>query len=675
VNPPIPSPQKDLFAFGEFRLNPSKHTLQRNGKNLSLPPKAFELLVLLVQHNGELLTKADLLSVLWPNTFVEENNLTQYISMLRKLLGEGPGEDQKHIETVPRLGYRFVTKVQTLSADGVSEVGFSKHKTTRIVVHEEELEETYEASEEASPASLATLSLENAQTQLLGLRRSGRWSLAALSCAVIMVAAVFLYRALWPLKAPAAFASHRTLAVLPLVNLSGDPQQEAFADAITDSLTMELGQLHDLRVISETSAMYYKRTHKKLPEIARELGVSGVVEGNVYRSGDHVRITAQLVDASTDQQLWANSYEAEVDGVLRLQDRVARDIAAQIRVTLTPQEQMLLSNARTVKPEAYNLFLEGQYFEGKITEDFLQKAIHSLQRSIEIDGTYAPAHTALAMAYERLTTNGYAPPTSVFPKAEAELKTALEMDSSSSQVHANLSYIKLAYDWDWQGAEKEIHRAFELSPNSEEARSGIAQMYLIEGRFDDSLAEMRQAQTFDPVGLESRLYLGQYYLVVGQYEQSIAAFQRTLELDPNFLPTHAEMALAYTRMGKKELAVVEYEKTRALMGPRQALILDQWMAPVEILLGKRELAVQTARWWTRESAHRYTDPYILAAYYAELGSSEQSFDFLFKAIESRSPSMIYLGVDKSFPAVMRNDSRFHTLLQKLNCPENATVEH
>src|SRR5262249_44972893 len=162
------------------------------------------------------------------------------------------------------------------------------------------------------------------------------------------------------------------------------------------------------------------------------------------------------------------------------------------------------------------------------------------------------------------------------PKAEAELKTALEMDSSSSQVHANLSYIKLAYDWDWQGAEKEIHRAFELSPNSEEARSGIAQMYLIEGRFDDSLAEMRQAQTFDPVGLESRLYLGQYYLVVGQYEQSIAAFQRTLELDPNFLPTHAEMALAYTRMGKKELAVVEYEKTRALMGPRQALILDQW---------------------------------------------------------------------------------------------------
>jgi TolB-like protein/DNA-binding winged helix-turn-helix (wHTH) protein/Tfp pilus assembly protein PilF len=667
-----------MFAFGPFRLDTLGHTLRKDAKTIPLPPKAFELLVLLVRRNGELLTKGELLNTLWPNTFVEENNLTQYVSMLRKLLGESANDEEKFIETVPRLGYRFVAQVRMLSADGVGEVGLAKHTTTRIVVREEEeLEETDEPSEEASPDSLVTLSLENAQSQLPASRRLRRWrsSLATLSFAVIAVVAVFVYKALWPLRAPAAFASKRTLAVLPLANLSGDPQQEAFADAITDSLTTELGQLHDLRVISETSAMYYKGTHKKLPEIARELAVSGVVEGSVYRSGNHVRITAQLVDASSDQQLWANSYEAELGDVLRLQDRVARDIAAQIRVTLTPQEQMLLSNARTVKPEAYNLFLEGQYFEGKITEDFLQKAIHSLQRSIEIDGTYAPAHTALAMAYERLTTNGYAPPTSVFPKAEAELKTALEMDPSSSQVHANLSYIKLAYDWDWQGAEKEIHRAFELSPNSEEARSGIAQMYLIEGRFDDSLAEMRQAQTFDPVGLESRLYLGQYCLVVGQYEQSIAAFQRTLELDPNFLPTHAEMALAYTRMGKKELAVVEYEKTRALMGPRQALILDQWMAPVEILLGKRELAVQTARWWTRESAHRYTDPYILAAYYAELGWSEQSFDFLFKAIERRSPSMIYLRVDKSFPAAMRNDSRFHTLLQKLNYPENATVEH
>jgi len=195
------------------------------------------------------------------------------------------------------------------------------------------------------------------------------------------------------------------------------------------------------------------------------------------------------------------------------------------------------------------------------------------------------------------------------------------------------------------------------------------------GRFDDAIAEMRLAQTFDPVGLENRLYLGQFCFVAGQYEESIVEFQRTLELDPNFLPAHAEMALAYTRMGKKELAAAEYEKTRSLMGPRQALILDQWMAPVETLLGKRELAGQTARWWARESAHRYTDPYILAAYYAQLGWNEQSFDSLSRAVESRSPSMNYLPVDKSFPAAMRSDPRFLNLLQKLNYPENGTVEH
>src|SRR5215469_425387 len=304
-----------MFAFGPFRLDTLGHTLQKGGKTLPLPPKAFELLVLLVKRNGELLSKGELLNTLWPNTFVEENNLTQYVSMLRKLLEERPGEDQKYIETVPRLGYRFVAKVQMLPANGDTTV-WATEKKTKITIREEEDEEVEEA-EEASPGSLATVRLENAQTQLFALQRSRRWrwSLAALSLVVIVAVVVFAYRALWPLKAPAALANQHTLAVLPLANLSGDPQQEPFADAITDSLTTELGQLHDLHVISETSAMYYKGTHKKLPEIAHELGVSAVVEGNVYRSGDHVRITAQLVDASTDQQLWANSYEAELGDV------------------------------------------------------------------------------------------------------------------------------------------------------------------------------------------------------------------------------------------------------------------------------------------------------------------------------------------------------------------------
>jgi len=665
-----------MFAFGPFRLDTLGHTLRKEGKTLPLPPKAFELLVLLVKRNGELLSKGELLNTLWPNTFVEENNLTQYVSMLRKLLGEVATEDQKYIETVPKLGYRFIPEVREIVEGDPStplrtsgELVLSKRTRTHIVLREEE--EVEEESDESSKVLPAPATAWTKARVSLGWK----WMLASAAVMVFAVASVFVYRTLWPVKAPVALTRQRTLAVLPLVNLSGDPQQEAFADAMTDSLTTELGQLHDLRVISETSTMYYKGTHKKLPEIARELGVSGVVEGSVHRSGDHVKITAQFVDASTDQQLWANSYEAELGDVLRLQDRVARDIAAEIRVTLTPQEQMMLSNARTVKPEAYNLFLEGQYFMGKVTEDFLQRAIHFLQRSIEVDSTYAPAHTALAMAYERLTTNGYAPPTAVFPKAEAELKTALEMDPSSPDAHANLGYIKLAYDWDWQGAEKEVHRAFELNPNSEEARSGIAQLFLIGGRFDDSIAETRRGLTFDPVGLESRLYLGQWCLFAGRYEESIAAFQHALELDPNFLPVHAEMALAYTRMEKKELAAAEYAKSRAQMGPRQALIMDQWMAPVEILLGKRELAEQTARWWKRESAYRYTDPYILAAYYAELGWNEQSFDSLFKGLENRSPSMIYLRWDKNFPPSMRSDSRFHTLLQKLNLPENGTVEH
>lgn len=626
--------QHPIYEFGHFRLDSRQHTLLRDSEVVPLPPKAFDILLLLVESYGGVLSKTDLLERVWPGTYVDENNLAQQISMLRKYLGES-SEKPAYIETVPRLGYRFIAPVERLNNHSEPLPGLPAAQTSRTVVR----------------------------------RLSILWTTAGIAVIALLVGGAYLIAGRHVRPSRAGPKEIRSLAILPLANLSGDPSQDYFADAMTDSLITNLAQIRELRVISETSSMHYKGQHKTLPEIARELNVDGVVEGSVFRSGDHVRITAQLVEASIDRHLWAGSYEGELRDVLRLQDNVARDIASEIKVTLTPHEQQLLTTSPPINSEAYNLYLQGSYFQTKVTEDFLRKAINTLQQSIEKDPGYAPSHAALALAYEKLSTNGYEPPLKVVPRAKTELTRALELDESLAEAHANLGYIRFTFDWDWLGAEKELVRAIELNPNSAEAQSEQGVYLVATGHFDEAISQMRRAQSLDPVGLDSSLFVGQYYLLAGRYNESLAALKKTLELDPNFLPAHAELALAYARLGDLASATVEYQKTRSLMAPRQALVLDQWMAPVEILLGKRAEASETAEWWSRESAHRYTDAYILGAFYSELGWKDRAIKSLEKGYEQRSPSMVYLKYDSNFPDSVRSDSRFENIVRRLNFPQ------
>jgi TolB-like protein/DNA-binding winged helix-turn-helix (wHTH) protein/Tfp pilus assembly protein PilF len=660
VNPAIPMSPKGLYEFGPFRLDSSKHLLLKDTKALPLPPKAFEILVLLVEKRGTLMAKGDLLHAVWPDTFVEENNLTQYVSMLRKVLGDGV-DDQKYIQTVPKLGYRFIFEVREIS-DGESDLVLARHTQTRIVVREEKEEEIAVHDVSAVPAEEHLPAVQPRRRPVLV------WISGGLAAITLLLVGVYSHGRHTVGGSATNPQRIRSLAVLPFKNLSGDPGQDFFVDAMTDALITDLAQIRDLRVISGTSAMHYKDTHKALPEIALELNVDGVVEGTVFRSGDQLRITAQLVEAASDKNLWARSYERDLRDVIRLQDQVARDIAAEIKVKLTPQEQIRLTSASPVNTEAYQLFLQGQYFETKVTEDFLRKAVATLQQSIAEDPNYAPAHNALALAYESLATSGYESPLSQFPKAKAELSRALELDDSLADAHLNLAQIKLTFDWDWSGADHEMQRAFESNPSIYATGGGRGLYFLTMGRFDDAIAEYRRARALNPIDLDASLYVGQFFLLAGRYDESMVEFKKTLELDPNFLPAHAELALAYTRAGKLPEATTEYQKTRSLMAPRQALILDQWMAPVEILLGKRAESLKNADWWARESAHRHIDACILAAFYAELGFKDRAFQWLDIGFEQRSPSMAYLKIDANFPVDMRGDSRFQDLLRRMNFP-------
>jgi TolB-like protein/DNA-binding winged helix-turn-helix (wHTH) protein/Flp pilus assembly protein TadD len=629
----MPPLSRAIYDFGPFRLESGQHLLLRDGQPVAIPPKAFEILTALLDQRGALISKEDLQNRVWPNTFVDENNLTQQISLLRRILGESP-EQPQYIETVPRYGYRFIAQVQ------------------------EKGDAEPQAAEEGLPVA-------RARRRGAVLWRSG----SAVAIALAILLGGFYLADLRDTRLRAANPQHiRSLVILPLANLTGDSSQDYFVDAMTDSLTTDLAQIHQLRVISGTSAMHYKGTKKTLPEIARELRVDGVVEGTVFRSDDHVRITAQLVDAPADRHLWARSYERDLRDVMKLQDEVALDVAGAIKVTLTPQEQLRLTNASPVNTEAYQLFLQGQYFSTRLTEDFLRKAVSTLQQSISKDPNYVPAHVALALAYESLATDGYDSPAVGFGKAKAELTRALELDEGSGEAHANLGVIKMTYDWDWPGARKEIQRGLELDPNSAPAQSVQGTYFVVTGHFDEAIAQMRRAQSQDPVGLDASLFVGQFYLMARRYDQGIVEIKKTLGLDPNFLPAHAELAFAYARAGKRAEAATEYQKTRSLMAPRQALILDQWMAPVEILLGNRAAALKNADWWARESAHRHIDAYILAAFYAELGLKERAFAWLERGFEQRSPSMAYLKIDANFPENMRADPRFQEILHRMNFP-------
>lgn len=323
-----------------------------------------------------------------------------------------------------------------------------------------------------------------------------------------------------------------SIAVLPLENLSKDPEQDYFADGMTDALITSLGKIASLRVISRSSVMQYKRAPKRPPQVARELQVDAVVEGTVLRSGDRVRITAQLIEASTDRHLWAESYEGDLRDVLALQDKVARVIAQEIRVKLTPQEQVRLSRSRRVDPDAHQAYLRGRYFSDKRTSEGFIKGIEYFQQAIEKDPSYAPPYSGLADAYVLLAYRGFRPPNDVLPKAKAAGMKALELDPTVAETHTSLAHAAL-YDRDWPYAEKEFRRAIELDPSYVNAHHWYSHYLLALGRVTESLAESNRALDLAPLDVTLAAHLGSHYYWARQYDRGLEATNKGLEIDPN----------------------------------------------------------------------------------------------------------------------------------------------
>jgi eukaryotic-like serine/threonine-protein kinase len=426
----------------------------------------------------------------------------------------------------------------------------------------------------------------------------------------------------------------QSIAVLPLANLSGDREQEYFADGMTEQLTTDLGQISALRVISRTSAMHYKGTNKKLPEIARELGVDAVVEGSVERAGDQVRITAQLIDAPNDRHLWAKSYERDLRNILSLQDEVAKAIASEVRITLTPQEQSRLSKARPVNPSANEAYLRGLYALHGMTAEptaalksqAIEKAIGSFEQALTQDPNDAHIYAALADAYSNLSTF-YRAPLEVMPKAKAAATRAIELDDTLAEAHASLGYIALSFDWDWSRAEHELRRALELNSNLPQAHAHYAQYLLfVGGRPDQSIQEMQQAYALDPLLPQAHGDLAWFLFLARRYAESVEAANRVGRDD------HV-LALSYAELGQSEQAIAAAD--RAVKSTQNPVILSH-AAAAYALAGRKDKARAMIPGIEGQARERYVCGFNVASLYSVLGEKEQALAWLEKAHRDRS---------------------------------------
>jgi TolB-like protein/DNA-binding winged helix-turn-helix (wHTH) protein/Tfp pilus assembly protein PilF len=624
---------KHFYEFGPFRLDVNERQLLRDGHPVPLTPKAFETLHALVENSGHVLSKDELLKRVWPDTFVDEGTLARNVFTLRKALGEEQN-GQHHIETVPKLGYRFIASVK--ETDGETPLDTTSQQSSAVF-----------------------------RTQ----PRLGRLQIVALiSVAVLLVAAYFARERFWP---PSRTAAGRSmLAVLPFENLSGDPQQEYFSDGLTEEMITQLGSLNPQRlgVIARTSAMKYRNTDKGVGQIGRELAVDYVLEGSVRREGNRVRVSAQLIQVKDQTHLWADSYERDLRDVLVLQSDVARAIAREIEIKLTPQQQARHAGTRPIDPEAYELYLQGRYFWNKRTEEGFKKAIEYFTAAIRKDANYGQAYAGLADSYALLGSiaSTTLPRREAMPKARAAALKALELDDTLAEAHTSLAFVRMHYDWDWPGAEREFARAIGLNPGYATAHHWYAYDLVARGRTDEALREVRRAQEIDPLSTIISADLGEILCYARRDDEAIEQARRTLKADPNFVLAHRVLAWAYQRKHMYAESIAVLERASTLPGATSAGVLP-FLGHVYAMAGQRDDARKVLGQLERKSRERCGEGFGLVAVYAGLGDKDQAFACLEKAYQEREGTLILLNVLPPLDP-LRSDPRFADLLRRVGLP-------
>jgi TolB-like protein/DNA-binding winged helix-turn-helix (wHTH) protein/Flp pilus assembly protein TadD len=635
--PPNPGGQGGDYRFLDFTLDPRRQLLIHGADEIRLRPRTYDVLVHLVTHAGRVVAKSELMESVWKDVAVTDDSLVQSLMEIRRALGQAEGI----VETVRGRGYLFDTSVEIVTKDAVPAQGPEPHRDER----------TDSWARDETPTNRRGLS-----SALVA---------AAVIAAVAATAWWIGFSVRRQASTPAPTGTIRSIAVLPLQNLSRDQEQEYFADGMTDELITQLGKIGSLRVISRTSVMRLKGTRKALAEIGQELNVDAVVEGSVVRSAERVRVTAQVIQVNPEKLLWAERYDRALGDIVILQGTLAREIANAIRIVVTADEQARLATVRPVNRDAYEALLKGRYYRNKRTEATTKKAMEYFREAIEKDPSYALAFASLSDSYVSLALSEalqeVLPAREAFPQARAAVNNALAIDDTLGEAHASLGHIKFQYDRDWAGAEKEFKRAIELNPNYASAHHWYALCLMWMGRQGEALDEIRRARELDPLSSTFNASVAWILAIGEQYEEAIDQSRKTIEMDPSFPVGHYRLGQTYVLSGRYVEAVAALKRAYALSAnPRVTAELGLAQA----LAGNRSEALKLVGQLNEQSKQRYISPFNRAVVYGGLGDKGRAMEWLEKAYDERSVSLNLLKVSPAFIS-LREDPRFVAMVRSL----------
>jgi TolB-like protein/DNA-binding winged helix-turn-helix (wHTH) protein/Flp pilus assembly protein TadD len=615
----------NLYRFDDVTVDGENFRVQKNGRSITLTPRAFDVLIFLIRNSKRVVEKQEIFDSVWKDIFVSDNALTKIIKEIRQAINDDANQP-RYIETVPKRGYRFIADI--------------KNGTET-----KELDETRNI--EKSPETILPPSAKRKNFLIIGVVVLG----------LLILSLGFLVFSEWRSEIAAENAPIDSIAVLPFENAGQDPNLEYLSDGITENIINSLARLPNLRILPRSTVFYYKNKPEDPHTIGRMLRVSSVLTGKVVQRGDTLIIQTELIDINRKAQIWGQQYNRPFTDVFNVQENIAREIALNLRLHITGAEQEQLARRNTENTEAYRLYLQGRFYWNKRTPKDLQKSTEYFGQAIALDQNYALAYAGLADAFAQIANYGGAPPREAMPKAKEAILKALSLDNNLAEAHAALGFILMCYDFDFAGSEREYGRAVELNPNYATAHLFYGELLMYLGRFEESFVEYGRALEIDPLSLITRRMYGESLLYAGKYDEAVAQYKQALDLDANFASAHYSLSVVYQLQGNYAGAIEEFAKSQEIIGERQNAALAResfakggWQEYLRAMTGK--------------SQQVNLPLYTLATLHAALGEKNKAFAELEKAYENREHFLIWIKVDPRLEH-LHDDPRFQDLLRRI----------
>jgi DNA-binding winged helix-turn-helix (wHTH) protein/TolB-like protein/Flp pilus assembly protein TadD len=644
------------FEFGPFLFDVATQRLARDGEPVQLKGKACELLQVLVEHRGDVLSKDDLMKLLWPDTIVEENNLTVHMTALRKALGDSPIE-HRYIITIPGRGYRFVAEVRERGIE--PEIVVAERTLTSVTIEEVE-SETVAAKE----TTVARSGDNKAASIKAFLNHRFRLRKSAVTLIIVLVALTGVVAYFWRARRSeptVARMQPKSIAVLPFKLLDADAANEYLELGLTDALITRLGNLQQVVVRPTSLVRKYSRLNIDPVNAGQELKVEAVLEGSIQLIGERIRVTVQLISVSDGSHLWAGKFDEHFTHLFTVEDSISQRLTEALALALSGDEKERLAHHYTENPQAYQLYLKARYYADSLSKEGFQKSLEYLTQAITLDPNYALAWNGLAH-YHINTIDLTASPQEAFPQAKKAVDRALTIDQALPEAHISLAIIEWQYDWNWEAAEREFRRAIELKPTLAFAHHYYGFFLALMGRFDEAIAESLRAQELAPLTFDTNLGVSQNYYFARRYGEAIAYGRELVEMNPNHWLAHVLLGRAYEQTRALDQAIAEYEQARRLDETTPEVLMDLGRAYARA--GKKAQAERVLTELLKRADGSYAAPFQLAMVYAGLGDKDQAFAWLAKAYEARSWYMTWLKVEP-FLDTLRSDSRFADLQRRV----------